>query len=63
MKLAELFNKGEFVITGEVGPVKGTVPRDKKIDPVCVKEAEVLKGWVYGVNAVSYTHLRAHETS
>ena len=24
--------------------------RDKKIDPVCVKEAEVLKGWVRGVN-------------
>ena len=50
MKLTELFSKGEFVITGEVGPVKGTVPRDKKIDPVCVKEAEVLKDWVHGVN-------------
>ena len=34
MKLTELFNKCEFVITGEVGPVKGTVPRDEKIDPV-----------------------------
>ena len=25
MKITDLFNKGEFVITGEVGPIKGAV--------------------------------------
>ncbi len=50
MKLAELFSRGEFVITGEVGPVKGTVSRDKNYVAPCVKEAEVLKGRVHGVN-------------
>ena len=35
MKLTALFDKGEFVVTGEVGPIKGAVNRDKNIDPTC----------------------------
>ena len=50
MKLAELFSKGEFVITSEVGPVKGTVSRDNGSVPPCVEEAELLHGRVHGVN-------------
>jgi hypothetical protein len=35
MKLTTLFdNNGEFVVTGEVGPIKGAVNRDKNIDPL-----------------------------
>jgi 5,10-methylenetetrahydrofolate reductase len=50
MKLTELFNKGEFVVTGEVGPIKGAVNRDKSIDPACTQEAKYLQGWVHAVN-------------
>jgi len=44
MKLVELFNKGKFVITSEIGPPKGT-----NIEPH-LKEAEELKGKVDAVN-------------
>jgi len=50
MKLTSLFDKGEFVVTGEVGPIKGTVNRDKSIDPTCTQEAKYLQGWVHAVN-------------
>jgi methylenetetrahydrofolate reductase (NADPH) len=50
MKLTSLFDKGEFVVTGEVGPIKGAVNRDKTIDPVCTQEAKYLQGWVHAVN-------------
>ncbi|MCD6407101.1 methylenetetrahydrofolate reductase [Candidatus Aerophobetes bacterium] len=44
MKLSELFNKGKFVITSEIGPPKGT-----NIEPL-LKEAEELKGKVDAIN-------------
>ncbi len=50
MKLKELFDKGEFVITGEVGPVKGAIPRDENYKPPCAKEAEDLRGHVHAIN-------------
>lgn len=50
MKLTTLFDKGEFVVTGEVGPIKGAVNRDKNIDPLCTQEAKYLLGWVHAVN-------------
>ena len=50
MKLSELFDKGEFVVTGEVGPVKGAIPRDKDFVPTCVKEAGHLNGRVHAIN-------------
>lgn len=50
MKLSALFNNGEFVVTGEVGPVKGAIPRDTKIKPICLREAEHMKEWVHAVN-------------
>jgi len=50
MKLTSLFDRGEFVVTGEVGPIKGAVSRDKNIDPTCTQEAKYLQGWVHAVN-------------
>ena len=50
MKLGELFDKGEFVVTGEVGPVKGVIPRDENFVPSCVKEAKHLNGCVHAIN-------------
>jgi 5,10-methylenetetrahydrofolate reductase len=50
MKLTSLFDQGEFVVTGEVGPIKGAVSRDKNIDPTCTQEAKYLQGWVHAVN-------------
>ena len=50
MKLGELFEKGEFVVTGEVGPVKGAIPRDESFVPPCAKEAEELHGRVHAIN-------------
>ena len=50
MKLTEFFNRGEFVATSEVGPVKGTVPRNSSAVPPCVQEAELLRGRIHGVN-------------
>lgn len=51
MKLTELFDKGEFVITSEVGPVKGCL-RSKNGDavPQCAKEAEMVRDCVHAVN-------------
>jgi methylenetetrahydrofolate reductase (NADPH) len=49
MKLAELFDNGEFVVTSEVGPVKGAIPRNGA-KPPCVREAEHLRGFVHAVN-------------
>jgi 5,10-methylenetetrahydrofolate reductase len=50
MKLSELFDNGEYVISGEVGPVKGAIPRDEDFVPPCVKEAEHLNGSVHAIN-------------
>ena len=50
MKLTSLFAKGTFVVTGEVGPIKGAVSRDKTIDPACATEAQFLQNWVHAVN-------------
>jgi 5,10-methylenetetrahydrofolate reductase len=37
-------------VTGEVGPVKGAVPRDPAVVPSCVREAEDLRDNVHAVN-------------
>ena len=50
MKLSDLFRKREFVVTGEVGPVKGAIPRDEKYVPPCLEEATHLKGHVHAIN-------------
>jgi methylenetetrahydrofolate reductase (NADPH) len=50
MKLTTLFDQGTFVITGEVGPIKGAVSRDKTIDPACAREAKFLQNCVHAVN-------------
>ena len=50
MKLSNLFDNGKFVVTGEVGPVKGAIPRDNTFIPPCQKEAEHLKGVVHAIN-------------
>ena len=50
MKLTSLFDKGEFVITGEVGPIKGAIHRDKSIEPSCAIEALSLTRHVHAVN-------------
>lgn len=50
MKLTSLFDKGEFVITGEVGPVKGAIVRDNESKPECVGEAVNMNGYVSAVN-------------
>jgi methylenetetrahydrofolate reductase (NADPH) len=44
MKLRDLFERGEFVISGEVGPVKGAIPRDENFVPPCLMEARQLNG-------------------
>ncbi|MCG6908589.1 MAG: methylenetetrahydrofolate reductase [Deltaproteobacteria bacterium] len=50
MKITDLFEKGEFVVTGEVGPIKGAVSRNKRIDPTCAKEAYQLQDHVHAIN-------------
>lgn len=50
MKLSEVFNRGEFVITGEVGPIKGAVSRNKRLEPTCAAEAAFLQDYVHAVN-------------
>ncbi len=50
MKLTTLFDKGEFVVTGEVGPIKGAISRDKSIEPSCAIEALSLHRHVHAVN-------------
>jgi methylenetetrahydrofolate reductase (NADPH) len=50
MKLKERFDRGEFVISGEVGPVKGAIPRDENFVPPCVTEARKLNGCAHAIN-------------
>jgi 5,10-methylenetetrahydrofolate reductase len=50
MKITELLENGSFVVTGEVGPVKGAIPRDASFLPPCAKEAESLRGQVHAIN-------------
>jgi 5,10-methylenetetrahydrofolate reductase len=51
MKLTELFDKGEFVITSEVGPVKGCLrSKNGSAVPQCAKEAELVKDCVHAIN-------------
>ncbi|OQY51464.1 MAG: 5,10-methylenetetrahydrofolate reductase [Desulfobacteraceae bacterium 4572_89] len=50
MKLTTLFNHDKFVITGEVGPIKGAIHRDKSIEPSCAIEALHLHQHVHAVN-------------
>lgn len=50
MKVTNLFKKGVFVVTGEVGPIKGAVSRDKNIHPSCIQEARFLQDYVHAVN-------------
>ncbi|MBW2219569.1 MAG: methylenetetrahydrofolate reductase [Deltaproteobacteria bacterium] len=50
MKLTEYFNKKEFVITSEAGPVKGCVRDIGGTIPPCVAEAKGLSDFVYAVN-------------
>ena len=50
MKLSSLFEKKTFVITGEVGPVKGAMPRGRSASPACLTEAEQIKSCVQAVN-------------
>lgn len=50
MKLTTLFDEGTFVVTGEVGPIKGAVSRDKRIDPTCAREAGFLQDCTHAVN-------------
>jgi methylenetetrahydrofolate reductase (NADPH) len=50
MKITELFGRGDFVITGEVGPIKGALPRDRSAESACAREADYLKHHVHAVN-------------
>jgi 5,10-methylenetetrahydrofolate reductase len=50
MKLKDVFDRGEFVISSEVGPVKGAIPRDPDFVPPCQQEAQHLKGSVHAIN-------------
>jgi methylenetetrahydrofolate reductase (NADPH) len=51
MKLTELFKMGEFVVTSEVGPVKGCCrPGPGAEDPAFLQEAESIRDYVHAVN-------------
>lgn len=50
MKITDFFDKSEFVVTGEVGPIKGAISRDGSIEPACAREAAVLQKYVHAVN-------------
>jgi len=50
MKITDLYDQGVFVVTSEVGPIKGAVSRDKTIDPSCAREAIFLQDHVHAVN-------------
>ncbi len=51
MRLADLFEKGEFVLTSEVGPVKGCLRRDNGSEPPeCLREAQIVKDHVHAIN-------------
>ena len=43
MKLSQLYNRNEFVITSEVGPAKGCVRPGDGSAPQCIEEAKLLK--------------------
>jgi methylenetetrahydrofolate reductase (NADPH) len=51
MKITELFSKGTYVLTSEVGPVKGCV-RDLGDGhvPHCLEESELLRNQVHAIN-------------
>ena len=50
MKLSELFNRNEFVITSEVGPAKGCIRPGNGLGPACLDEAIHLKDYVHAIN-------------
>jgi|YelNatPaOPRAMG01_1025707.scaffolds.fasta_scaffold00409_28 5,10-methylenetetrahydrofolate reductase len=50
MKLTELFKQGKFVITSEVGPVKGCARVNGGPPPEFIKEALAIKDYVDAVN-------------
>jgi 5,10-methylenetetrahydrofolate reductase len=51
MKLTELFDKGEFVITSEVGPVKGCLrSKNGGAPPQCSQEAELVRNCAHAIN-------------
>jgi 5,10-methylenetetrahydrofolate reductase len=50
VKITDLFERGEFVVTGEVGPIKGALSRDRNIEPACAREAGFLQQHVHAVN-------------
>ncbi|MBI5249529.1 MAG: methylenetetrahydrofolate reductase [Desulfomonile tiedjei] len=51
MKVTELFSRKVFVLTSEVGPIKGCVRETSTSDaPAFLKEAELVKGVVHAVN-------------
>ena len=50
MKITKLFDRKQFVITGEVGPIKGAVSRDWRVSPTCAQEAWHLQDFVHAVN-------------
>ena len=50
MKLTELFDKDKFVVTGEIGPIKGALSRDKSFEPACAAEARDMDSHVHAVN-------------
>ncbi len=50
MKLTELFDKNTFVVTGEIGPIKGALSRDKSFEPACATEARAMDSHVHAVN-------------
>ncbi|MGD2036338.1 MAG: methylenetetrahydrofolate reductase, partial [Desulfobacterales bacterium] len=50
MKLSELYNRNEFVMTSEVGPVKGCVRPGDGETPACLAEAALLQNHVHAIN-------------
>lgn len=50
MKLTTLFERNTFVITGEIGPIKGAIHRDQTMVSACAQEASQLHPFVHGVN-------------
>lgn len=50
MKLSEYFMRNEFVITSEVGPVKGCIRDNGGVQIPCLDEVNALDGMVHAVN-------------
>lgn len=50
MKITELFKANEYVITSEVGPVKGCIRDSGGSPPPCIKEAKLISDVVHAVN-------------